>query len=248
MAPGRSRRLCALTYCLKGDGVSSQPTGGAQSYLGRSVVVWLRLSTSSVGISTIMTTVEGQHHHQQHHHAAAAAAAAANLYDPKAFKNYAAMSAMCWPGFDPASSYSTAAYTQTAAFAAAANSLTSSTGSGPKSEPSTPATLSSVLSSQSFSFPAHSTTPSTPPSKKKAQPVPVDQKDQAYWERRHRNNESARRSRESRRQKEEAVSFRVVYLENENMQLRTEVGMLRQEIEKLRSLMVYSTAHHAVHH
>lgn len=198
-----------------------------------------------------MTTVEGQHHHQQHHHAAAAAAAAANLYDPKAFKNYAAMSAMCWPGFDPASSYSTAAYTQTAAFAAAANSLTSvgSSGSGMKSESSTPAAaLSSVLSSQSFSFPAHSTTPSTPPVKKKAQPVPAEQKDQTYWERRHRNNESARRSREARRQKEEAVSFRVVYLENENMQLRTEVSMLRQEIEKLRSLMVYSTAHHAVHH
>ncbi|KJH47041.1 basic region leucine zipper [Dictyocaulus viviparus] len=47
--------------------------------------------------------------------------------------------------------------------------------------------------------------------KKKSNPVPVEMKDEAYYERRKRNNESARRSREARRQKED-VNFRKLEL------------------------------------
>ncbi|KRX94921.1 Hepatic leukemia factor [Trichinella pseudospiralis] len=91
-----------------------------------------------------------------------------------------------------------------------------------------------------LSLPAHSTTPTTP--KKKAEPVPEHMKDNNYWERRKRNNESARRSRESRRIKEEQIALRVVYLEQENLQLRTELSMLRGELEKLR-MILYNTHH-----
>lgn len=88
---------------------------------------------------------------------------------------------------------------------------------------------------------AHSTTANTSstPHKKKPQPVPDSLKDQSYWERRRRNNDSARRSRECRRQKEEQIAVRVVYLEQENLQLRTECSMLRAEIEKMR-IMIYN--------
>jgi len=34
--------------------------------------------------------------------------------------------------------------------------------------------------------------------------------------------------------KEEQIAMRVVYLEQENLQLRTEVSLLKSEIEKLR--------------
>lgn len=83
---------------------------------------------------------------------------------------------------------------------------------------------------------------SPPPSylhhpKKSPQPIPVECKDEAYWERRKRNNESAKRSRELRRIKEQQTALRVLYLEQENLQLRTELGMLRSEVDKLRQLL-----------
>ena len=37
--------------------------------------------------------------------------------------------------------------------------------------------------------------------------------------------------------KEEQVAMRVVYLEQENLQLRTEVSLLRNEIDKLRCML-----------
>jgi hypothetical protein len=77
---------------------------------------------------------------------------------------------------------------------------------------------------------------SIPPAKKR-RPVPVENKDPLYWEKRRKNNESAKRSRDIRRSKEEHISVRVVYLEQENLQLRTEVALLRSETEKSRSLL-----------
>jgi len=61
--------------------------------------------------------------------------------------------------------------------------------------------------------------------------------DQAYWEKRRKNNESAKRSRDARRMKEEQIAMRVVYLEQENLQLRTEAQLLKSEIDKLRSML-----------
>ncbi|XP_064632496.1 transcription factor VBP-like [Lineus longissimus] len=64
-----------------------------------------------------------------------------------------------------------------------------------------------------------------------------EMKDGGYWEKRKKNNESAKRSRDARRMKEEQIALRVVYLEQENLQLRTEVSLLRSEIEKLRCML-----------
>ena len=65
-------------------------------------------------------------------------------------------------------------------------------------------------------------------------------KDESYWDKRKKNNESAKRSREARRMKEEQIALRVVYLEQENLQLRTEVSLLKSEIEKLRCMLYNS--------
>lgn len=75
---------------------------------------------------------------------------------------------------------------------------------------------------------------------KKRRPVPCDLKDSQYWEKRKKNNESAKRSRENKKSKEEHISLRVIYLEQENLQLRTECSLLRNEVEKLRSIIYQS--------
>ncbi len=76
--------------------------------------------------------------------------------------------------------------------------------------------------------------------KKRSHCVPSEMKDSSYWDKRKKNNESAKRSREARRMKEEQIAMRVVYLEQENLQLRTEVSLLKTEIEKLRCMLYNS--------
>ena len=78
------------------------------------------------------------------------------------------------------------------------------------------------------------------PSKKRALAVPDEMKDTGYWDKRLKNNDSAKRSRESRRFKEEQIAMRVVYLEQDNLQLRTEVSLLKRDIEKLRCMLYNS--------
>lgn len=78
------------------------------------------------------------------------------------------------------------------------------------------------------------------PPKKRPHQIPDLQKDDLYWEKRKKNNISAKRSREARRMKEEQIAVRVVYLEQENLQLRTEVSLLKTEIEKLRCMLYNS--------
>ncbi|XP_069142005.1 thyrotroph embryonic factor-like [Argopecten irradians] len=75
------------------------------------------------------------------------------------------------------------------------------------------------------------------PPKKRPLSVPDNQKDELYWDKRKKNNDSAKRSREARRMKEEQIALRVVFLEQENLQLRTEVSLLKSEIEKLRCML-----------
>lgn len=188
-----------------------------------------------------------------------------NAYDhQKALQNYAANMAAAsryWPTggstFDPHNSgmygsMAAAAYSQASVLAAAAgmtavgntagltSSSTSSTpASSPNSSGSAPISMA-ALSLAGFHQSVHSTTSGSP--KKKAQPVPEDLKDETYWERRKRNNESARRSREARRMKEEQIAMRSVYLEQENLKLVTEVAYMRQEIERLR-LVLYQSPH-----
>merc|ERR1719507_2013962 len=69
--------------------------------------------------------------------------------------------------------------------------------------------LNTSLPPNLTSTPTH---PNTPSSGK--------EKDAAYWERRRKNNAAAKRSRDSRRAKEQEGHIRAKYLEQENSELR----------------------------
>ena len=56
--------------------------------------------------------------------------------------------------------------------------------------------------------------------KKKRNPVPEDLKDEKYWEKRNKNKEATRKSREAKRQKENQIVRRAAYLEKENRALK----------------------------
>ncbi|XP_069116374.1 D site-binding protein-like [Argopecten irradians] len=72
---------------------------------------------------------------------------------------------------------------------------------------------------------------------KKTKTVPEDKKDEAYWERRRKNNEAAKRSRDSRRCKEEEIAMRAAFLEQENLKLRAQVTILKNETAKLHYML-----------
>ncbi|XP_043591026.1 thyrotroph embryonic factor [Bombus pyrosoma] len=72
-------------------------------------------------------------------------------------------------------------------------------------------------------------------------PVPTstaDEKDAAYRERRRKNNEAAKRSRDARRAKEDEIAIRAAFLEHENKKLKYEISVLKNETAKL---MAYLT-------
>ena len=58
-------------------------------------------------------------------------------------------------------------------------------------------------------------------------------KDDKYWERRRKNNQAAKRSRDLKRQKEMGVKERATSLEEENRQLREEVQQLKDYLKTL---------------
>lgn len=80
------------------------------------------------------------------------------------------------------------------------------------------------------SSPTNSTPSST---RKKGKPLPDELKDQAYWERRRKNNEAAKRSRDARKAREDEIAIRAAFLEQENFQLKVEVAKLRALIYKI---------------
>lgn len=57
-------------------------------------------------------------------------------------------------------------------------------------------------------------------------------------ERRKKNNEAAKRSRDSRRAKEDEVAIRAAFLEQENLQLRWEAARLKSETTRLRAILL----------
>ncbi|KAK9727407.1 Basic region leucine zipper [Popillia japonica] len=61
--------------------------------------------------------------------------------------------------------------------------------------------------------------------------------DPSYWEKRRKNNEAAKRSRDARRAKEDEIAIRCAFLEQENLKLRYESATLRDEVERLRNLV-----------
>lgn len=77
-------------------------------------------------------------------------------------------------------------------------------------------------------------------SRKRARILPEEQKDGAYWERRRKNNEAAKRSRDMRRAKEDEIAIRAALLEQENLKLRVEVAALKTETAKLRCMLYNS--------
>ncbi|VDP02924.1 unnamed protein product [Soboliphyme baturini] len=74
--------------------------------------------------------------------------------------------------------------------------------------------------------------------RRKGRILPDMLKDEAYWERRRKNNEAAKRSRDARRAKEDEIAVRAAVLEQENMRLRVEVAALKAETEKLRQMLM----------
>ena len=58
--------------------------------------------------------------------------------------------------------------------------------------------------------------------------------DELYWERRRKNNEAAKRSRDQRRAKEDEIAIRAAFLEQENLRLRVEMSRMREELTKLK--------------
>lgn len=75
----------------------------------------------------------------------------------------------------------------------------------------------------------------------KNQMVPTsiaDDKDSAYWERRRKNNEAAKRSRDARRAKEDEIAIRAAFLEQQYSQLLSQVKFLTEENTKLKCMMM----------
>lgn len=64
----------------------------------------------------------------------------------------------------------------------------------------------------------------------------VDEKDAAYWERRKKNNQAAKRSRDLRRAKEDELAIRTAYLEAENFRL---TFMLTEVFKELKKRNIY---------
>lgn len=61
--------------------------------------------------------------------------------------------------------------------------------------------------------------------------------DPAYWEKRRKNNEAAKRSRDARRAKEDEIAIRCAFLEQENIKLRYEVAALRDDNQRMRNMI-----------
>ncbi|KFM78220.1 Cell death specification protein 2, partial [Stegodyphus mimosarum] len=66
--------------------------------------------------------------------------------------------------------------------------------------------------------------------RRKSRTMPEELKDAAYWERRRKNNEAAKRSRDARRQKEDAITLRAKQLHEENNQLRFYLTTMQKHI------------------
>ena len=74
------------------------------------------------------------------------------------------------------------------------------------------------------------------PCKKRSRIVPDEEKDSTYYEKRERNNDSAKRSRDARRIKEAEIQQRVLFLQHENSRLSMENQTIRYRISQFQSL------------
>ncbi|XP_074594507.1 transcription factor ces-2-like [Brevipalpus obovatus] len=102
--------------------------------------------------------------------------------------------------------------------------------------------ITSSLSSTSSSTSecSHQSTKTTDSGRKKGKPLPDSVKDAAYWERRRKNNEAAKRSRDARRKKENEIAVRAAFLESENVRLRSYLSVVEKENSRLKFLLCNS--------
>ncbi|XP_022661105.1 uncharacterized protein LOC111265808 isoform X2 [Varroa jacobsoni] len=98
------------------------------------------------------------------------------------------------------------------------------------------AVLPTVTSPPSSALPTSSSN-SNGTSRRRGNPFPEELKDTAYWERRRKNNEAAKRSRDARRAKEDEIAIRAAYLEQENIKLKVELSTLNQQLAHLRAFV-----------
>ena len=106
--------------------------------------------------------------------------------------------------------------------------------------PSTSESTSSILNMNTMSHSPGSVSALTAGGRRRPRSLPDEQKDDAYWERRRKNNEAAKRSRDTRRAKEDQIAIRAALLEQENLKLRVEVAALKTETAKLRCMLYNS--------
>ena len=71
-------------------------------------------------------------------------------------------------------------------------------------------------------------------------------KDEAYWERRRKNNEAAKRSRDTRKQKEEETAHKARSLAQENISLKAEINILRTQLCNMQSMLFYRSNTHSL--
>jgi len=69
--------------------------------------------------------------------------------------------------------------------------------------------------------------------KRKMMAVPEEQKDEKYWEKRLKNKEATRRSREAKRLKQNQIALRAAHLERENRSLKDQVELARRSSSRL---------------
>ncbi|XP_070564210.1 uncharacterized protein [Ptychodera flava] len=67
-------------------------------------------------------------------------------------------------------------------------------------------------------------------SRKRREFIPDEKKDSTYWDKRRKNNEAAKRSREKRRMNDMFLENRVMHLSGENMTLKAELRALQQRL------------------
>ncbi|XP_059399002.1 nuclear factor interleukin-3-regulated protein-like [Carassius carassius] len=82
--------------------------------------------------------------------------------------------------------------------------------------------------------------------RRKREFIPDDKKDESYWEKRRKNNEAAKRSREKRRVSDYVMETRLVSLSEENARLRAELLGLKLRYGLLNPGIPYSPSQRAL--
>ncbi|XP_029132864.1 transcription factor atf-2 isoform X1 [Labrus bergylta] len=82
---------------------------------------------------------------------------------------------------------------------------------------------------------------SSPVTRRKREMIPADKKDTTYWDKRQKNNEAAKRSREKKRLNDLVLEGQLLALKDENAQLRAEV----LSMQYYSSLNAEESNHHA---